>query len=452
MATTNHSTDLRLSITDRQILGIAFPIGLSMLVPQINFVVNNIFLAGLGEAQLATAGITGVYYLIFAVAGNGLNNGLQTLISRRAGENRLNEIGNLFMQGVFLALLYAAIAILLTWVITPMVLSWAVHSAHIHEQAVVFLRIRIWGLPFLYVYQMRNALLVGTNQSRLLIYGTLAETITNIFFDYSLIYGHFGFPRLGFNGAAFASIIAEATGMLTLFAVIHRKKIYHQIQLYQKPKIDKSIMGLIARQSLPIIIQYSISLASWEFFYILIEHHGERALAISNAMRNIFGIIGVYTWAFAATCNTMVSNIIGQGKQDMVLYAIGRIVRLSTGLSLALCLILNCFPQYFLYLYGQDPAFIQEAIPVVRIVSVALVMMSFASICLNGVTGTGKTRVNMYIEMVAISLYSIYVYVVLEYLHLPITYGWASEWLYWISMFTPAILYLRSGRWKGHRI
>ena len=100
MATTTANNDLRVGITNRQILKIALPISLAMLVPQINFVTNNIFLSNLGETILGTAGITGVFYLIFALVGNGLNSGLQGLISRRAGENRPEEIGKLFGQSI----------------------------------------------------------------------------------------------------------------------------------------------------------------------------------------------------------------------------------------------------------------------------------------------------------------------------------------------------------------
>ena len=70
----------------------ALPISLALLVPQINFITNNIFLSSLGEKELASAGITGVYYLIFAVIGNGLNNGLQALIARRAGKIYLKKL------------------------------------------------------------------------------------------------------------------------------------------------------------------------------------------------------------------------------------------------------------------------------------------------------------------------------------------------------------------------
>ena len=103
--------ELRLDTGYRQILKMALPISLAMLVPQINFITNNIFLGGLGERQLASAGITGVFYLIFAVIGNGLNNGLQSLIARRAGQNLPKEIGRLFYNGVWVALGIAAIGV-----------------------------------------------------------------------------------------------------------------------------------------------------------------------------------------------------------------------------------------------------------------------------------------------------------------------------------------------------
>src|SRR6478736_2783227 len=179
--------NLQVQITYGQILKIALPIAAAILVPQINFITNNIFLGGLGEQPLAVAGITGVYYLIFAVMGFGLNNGLQSLIARRAGENRLHEIGNLFSHGIRITLVISAFSIIVTYLLAPIVFKFALHDKTNVQMAIHFLYLRIWGLPFLYLYQMRNALLVGTNQSKWLIWGTLAETLTNIALDYALI-------------------------------------------------------------------------------------------------------------------------------------------------------------------------------------------------------------------------------------------------------------------------
>jgi putative MATE family efflux protein len=374
---------------------------------------------------------------------------MQALISRRAGEGRVGEIGKLFSQGLLIAVGFAAAGILITWFFAPMALSWSLHSPQLRDQAVTFLRIRIWGLPFLYIYQMRNALLVGTNQSRYLIYGTLAETVVNIGLDYGLIFGHFGLPALGFNGAAYASICAKAAGMIVVFAVINAKGIGRELQLYSHWGVDPVNSRLILVQSSPLVFQNIVSIVAWVFFYILIEHHGRRALAISNAMRNIFGLFGVFTWAFASATNAMVSNIIGQGMEDRVTELIGRIMKWSICISVVVAVALNCFPGVFLSVYGQDQPFTAEAIPVIRIVSSALIFMSFAVVWLNAVTGTGNTRVTFLIELITIVLYTIYVYVTLEKWNASLVVGWLSEWLYWMSIFLLSFWYIRSGRWKG---
>jgi putative MATE family efflux protein len=444
--------DLQLNTSYRQILGMALPISLALLVPQINFITNNIFLSQLGEKELASAGITGVYYLIFAVIGNGLNNGLQALISRRAGQNLPKEIGRIFFHGIWVALAIAALGIGITYAIAPTIMRAVIHDTVIANQVIDFLLIRIWGLPLLFLYIMRNALLVGTNQTRFLVWGALSETLVNIFLDYGLIYGHFGLPHLGFNGAAYASIIAEGAGLIVIYFVIQWMGIHKSLALFEDVTFDFSVAKLILVQSSPLILQYALSIITWEYFYILVEHHGARDLAISNTMRNIFGLSGIFSWAFASATNSMVSNIIGQGKSDQVLPLIRKVITLSFLISLLIVAALNIWPEWFLSFYSRGPEFIADGIPVVRIVSVALLMMSVGTVWLNAVTGTGNTLVNLRIEFITLIVYSLYTYFVLEYWNMPITWGWGSEWVYWISMFSMAFAYMRSGKWKGKKI
>ena len=441
---------LQLKITNRQIIKLTLPISIAILVPQLNFITNNIFLGHYSSTTLAVASITGVYYLIFASIGFALNNGLLALISRRAGENRPDEIGKIFNQGIFTALLIAAIAVTVSYTITPTLLRSILHEPEKAEMAISFIQIRIWGLPFLYVYQLRNALLVGTNQSRYMVMGTIAEAAANVLFDYTLIFGKWGLPELGFNGAAYASIIAEFVGMFVIYLVIHQKGITKQFALFKNMGWDKKNASLITAMSAPLVFQHAISIISWEFFFILIERNqqSDNPQAISKVMRNVFGMFGCMSWAFASTSNSMVSNIIGQGKQDQVIYLINKIVRLSTGIALGLCVLLNLFPQVFLSIFGQSDEFIQQGIPVMRVVSLAMILMSFSVVWLQAVTGTGNTKVTFLIEAMAIILYSAYVYLIMEKFKLSITYGWMSEWLYWTCMFIPAFFYLRSGRWK----
>jgi multidrug resistance protein, MATE family len=447
-----NAINLQLEITNKQILKMSMPIAFSIIVPQLNFITNNIFLGGLSTQALAVAGVTGVYYLLFAMIGAGLNNGVQMLISRRAGENKIDEIATLFWQGVRLAILFAMAGILLTLFIAPTILKYSLHSQDDYNMAIGFLRIRIWGLPFLYLYQMRNALLVGTNQTKYLVIGTATEAGINILLDWLLIYGHWGFPNLGFNGAAVASVIAECSGLVVIYIVIHVKGIGKQLHLYTNKAFDKTATLLILKKASPLILQLALSIGSWEFFYILIEHHGTTDLAISNVMRNVFGFFGCITWAFASTTNSMVSNVIGQGLQHRVKELIYKILKLNVLFALIVCVLLNVLSVPFLSIFQQGDAFIVKAIPVLRTISAAMILMSISVVWFNAVIGTGNTRITLYTEMAAIILYCIYVYIILEKLNLSIVYGWMSEWLYWAVLLVPSIIYMHSNRWKDKKI
>ena len=451
MSGTVSTLHLQVSTGYRPILKLALPIAASMLVPQLNFITNNIFIGHfLPPEYLGIAAIAGVYYLIFACIGLGLNNGLQALVARRAGEKKIQEIGSLFQHGVIIATSISLIGIVITYVLAPAILHLVLQHAGHADKAVGFLFIRMWGLPFLYLYQMRNALLVGTNNSRFLVIGTLAETAVNIFLDYGLITGAFDLPAMGFNGAALASVVAETAGLLVIFGLMHKKGISSQLHLFSRIAFSKQQAKLILDQSLPLVLQYAISIASWEFFYILIErNHSITDLAISNSMRNVFGLFGCFGWSFAAASNAMVSNIIGQGRAEEVLPLIRRIVRLGVLVALLVCVVLNIAPALFFSIYGQGREFVVGAIPVMHVVTLALLMQPVATIWLNAVVGTGNSRINLYTESVAIVIYSLYVWLVLEVLHLSITIGWMSEWIYWVVMFTPSFFYIKSGRWKN---
>lgn len=451
MAETLSSMDLRMDVSRKHILKLSLPISAAILVPQINYITNNLFLSQLGKEELGAAGITGVFYLIFGAVGYGMNNGLQALIARRAGENQPDKIGDLFTQGVRIALAISVVGILITLFLSPVIFKNVLHGSENIDRVISFLKIRIWGLPFLYIYQMRNALLVGTNQSRFLIIGTLAETLANVILDYGLIFGNLGMPAMGFNGAAYASVLAEAIGMFVVLGVIKWKGLSKRFHFKANLKFNPETSKLVLIQSLPLIFQYGISIVSWEFFFILVERnqHTGYDLALSNMMRNIFGFFGVFTWAFAATSSTMVSNVIGQKRHEEVYKLIWLITQISTGIAIVVAILLNIFPEQVIGLFGKEPGFIAAGIPVLRIVSFAMIFTSFAVIWLNAVTGTGNTKVNLAIEIFSVTLYNVYVFIVLEKLQLSITWGWGSELIYWTAMFIPSFWYIKSGRWKN---
>jgi multidrug resistance protein, MATE family len=440
--------DLKVNVTNKQILSIALPITLSILIPQLNMLTNSIFLGHSNDKEsLGNAGITGVFYLIFAVAGHGLNNAMQTVFSKNAGSGNPEKFKTILSQGIRISLLFAAIGILFTYFIAPSIMRLIADPVSF-PQEMSFLRIRILGLPFLYLFQMGNAFLVASLNSRFLMIAFVFEAGMNILFDYLLIFGHGGFTAMGFNGAAVASVIAEFSGMAIVLAVLVITGLKKKYGLLVSFSYKKDVYNEILKVSLPLVGQYVISVTTWLIFFLLLESRGHVAKAISNVMRNVFGLAGVFVWAFAATSNTMVGNLMGQKREADILPAIKRIMLWSVGFCCIPITILNIFPEVFFNLFGQKQEFITEGISVIRMVSLGMILMSIANIWLNGVTGTGKTKMNLAIELVSITMYLLYTYYFMKVNYISLAIAWSNEFVYWTCIFVISFWYLRSGKWK----
>jgi multidrug resistance protein, MATE family len=442
-------SSLKIDTSVKSILLLTLPISLARLIPELNYLINAAFLGHLGGKELALAGITGVYYLIFAAIGYGINNALLAIMSRKAGEEDRNEIFVTLWHGMIMAIGMALVFIVGTWIFLRPILAYTGIEPQGAQMAASFLDIRIVGLLFMYALQMQNAYLISLQQTKYLVVIALVESLANIFFDYGLIFGHYGMPALGFNGAAYASVLSEVVGMLTVYLLTRWLRISTRFKIKPNYTIRRDKLKLVFTQSLPLMCQLALSCGSWWVFYLLISrNYSYPEQAVSQAMRNLFGLTGIFSWAFGSSANTIISNLIGQGRADEIFYTIRKMCILCFAGMFIMFVFLNLFPTAFLHLFGQDAAFENIGIGPVRVVSVALLILCMGVIWLNAVIATGNTKTVFWMEFTAISIYLVYIYVVLEVLHLSISIAWMSEWLYWSVMFIISYVYLKFGKWR----
>ncbi len=225
---------LKVTNTYRNILKIALPISIAILIPQLNFLTNTLFLGFYKpslsffstEDLLAASGVAGIYYLTMVMADYGLVSGILMLMSRKAGENDKRGMATLFFNGIVLSLVMSLVMIVVSLLIAPVLFRAVIHEKAIAEAAVSFIRVRIWGLPFIVLCQLANSLFMSTSQSKYIIIGSGAQTVVNILFDYLLIFGIWIFPEMGIEGTALASVISEVVYMLVSFAIIQYSKTF----------------------------------------------------------------------------------------------------------------------------------------------------------------------------------------------------------------------------------
>lgn len=442
--------------TYRNIFQLSIPIAISILIPQLNILTNTLFLGnyspsdGLLHAQdlLSATGIAGIYYLTLTMIGYGLSSGVLMLMSRSAGKSDSLLLGKIFSNGVLLSLILSIFLMGVSWFLAPYIFEHFISNYPVKQAAISFIKIRIWGLPFIMLCQLCNSFFLATSHSKRIIAGSAAQTVTNIVFDYLLIFGFSSFPEMGLNGAALASVFSEIIYLLVALMVLVRTPFIISFQIHFSSKFDWPLIKETFVKSSPLIVQYFLSIGAWEVFFIFVEHLGKVEAATSQILRTVFGVVGIAAWSLGSTTNSMVSNLIGQQKEQEVIPLIHKVLLISFSFAFLIGLGLFIFPSSFLQLISSDVAIIEVGENPLRIVVAATWMLSVSTVYFNAVLGTGHTKVNMIFEMLAIIFYLGYCILVIEIWRKPLSYAWASEFVYWFSLFAMSSFYIYSGRWK----
>ncbi len=447
--------NLRVQNSYAGILQIALPISVAILIPQLSILTNTAFLGYYQPASgiepqtlLAASGVAGIFYLTLVMIGYGLVSGILMMMSRKAGENDHAGLAYIFRNGWILTVALGLVLLILSQGFAPWLFRHFIHEEATRKAAIQFIRIRSWGLPFIMISQFSNSLFLSISASRFIIIGSSAQTITNVLFDYLLIFGVGIFPEMGLEGSALASVISEMVYALVVFTLIQRHTLFSEYRLQQLHRPDKPLIKKMFITSMPLMMQYLLSIGAWEVFFIYVEHLGKSESALSQIYRSVFGFVGVAAWALASTCNSMVSNVIGQNALDEVIPLMKKIIRMSFGFALVVGLPMLLFPHFFLRLLTRDAVLVDMGTSSLRIVVLATWMLSVSTILFNGVVGTGKTQLNMIFEFVSIAFYLIYNTLVIEYLRMPLPYAWMSEFVYWFTLFVLSFGYFYKGYWR----
>ncbi len=442
---------MQVSLSYRSILSLVLPLCVALIIPQLNILINTAFLGRLGEAELGVNGIAGLFYLALSMVGYGLASGEQVQMARRAGEGDAAGMMRIVRNGVFLAATFSILLMAAAWWGGPALFRSTLHDKGMAEASTGFLQLRMWGLPFLLLSQLGNAVCIATGRSRIIAWGTASGTVVNIVGDYFLIFGHGPFPKMGLAGAAAASVSAEVVACVVLFSALFARGALKAGAL-RGLRFDGTLAKGTLIVAAPLVVQYVVSLGGWQAFFIFVEHLGARELAASQILRSVFGILGIGVWAFANTSNTMVSNLIGQGRAADVPRLIARVCAVSFSFTVLIAAAVLLAGTDLLRFYRDDPALAAFALPSLYIVTGAALMMSASTVVFNGVVGTGNTGVNLGMEIGAVALYLVYCVTVIERMRLPLVWAWGSEFVYWTVLITASLLYLRSGRWKGKAV
>ncbi|MDH8702438.1 putative MATE family efflux protein [Dysgonomonadaceae bacterium PH5-43] len=435
-----------------QIWGIAYPILLTLLIQNLIQVIDTAFLGRVGEVELGASAIAGIYYIAIFTIAFGFSTGSQILIGRRNGEKNYNKIGEIVIWGIVFLWVMALLIFIFTRTLSEPILGKVLSSPNVLAASIEYLDWRIYGIFFATTNVMFRAFFVGTTRTKVLTFNAVLMALTNVLFDYLLIFGEWGFPEMGIGGAALASVIAEAVSVV--FFVVYTcitidfKKYGFITKFWQNVQVIKNILNI----SISLMLQYFLSLSTWLIFFIAIERMGEMTLAVSNIVRSCYMIIAIPVQALSATSNTLVSNTMGSGRQNEVISLIWKISRMALAIVVVFIVLLGCFPELTISVYTSNAELIKESVSSLYVILALLPIMAIGNVFFNAVSGTGNTRTALIIECSTLVLYCFWIWLTAIYLQAPLYICWTSELVYSFFIGTFSLIYFRKGNWEHKKI
>ena len=436
-----------------KITSVTIPLLFSMLVEHLIGMTDTAFLGRVSEVALGASALGSVYFLAFFVIGTGFSFGAQILIARRNGEKNFSKIGQICYSSGFFLIIMSFLLIGFILMFSDDLMPLMIKSQDVCQATVDYVNYRAFGLLFVFISSLFRAFYVGIARTKILTYTSIVMLLSNVILNYSLIFGKFGMPQMGISGAALASAIAEAIAMIfviifSLKTVDLKKYGFYAWRACFKLGILKKVLTV----SLWMMLQPFLSIAVWFFFFIAIERLGERPLAIINLARTVSALPFIIIHACATTANSLISNLIGEGKIDQVKRLLLKMLAAGYIAVVPLLVFFTVFPKFNLRIFTDNLELINASIDVIYVMCIATFLQVTAFILFNSVSGTGAVRMVVLIESTTLALYAIYVYIAIIKYQVTPAIAWTSEILYQGVTIIFCLSYLLTGKWKNKQI
>ena len=197
--------------------------------------------------------------------------------------------------------------------------------------------------------------------------------------------------------------------------------------------------------------QFGMTIATWASFFFFVERVGMMELKVSHLTRNAFMLAFVVCSGLGQTTRTVVSTLIGEGRQREPLPTIGKLASLSYAGVWVLTHGYVFYPDWLASHFFQDGAGKDAMAATLGTAFVALQMYALSSILVSVLQGAGYTRPVFVIELVSVGIYVVVAYAMTLVWPQPIDVIWRADWVYFLGMVLGALVAFRLLPWQqGH--
>ncbi len=340
---------------------LAYPVMLSQLGQVAVGVADSMMVGRLGALELAASSLANSIFFVILMFGIGISMGLTPLVSKSFGKGKTHQISRLFSNSLLINFSTSLVlfGIILLFSQNLSVLN---QPKEVEVLALPFLSIITASLVPLMVFQTFKQFLEGLSQTKQAMFITIAANLVNVFLNWLLIWGYWGFPELGFLGAAWATLISRVLMMVLMGAYVLYSKRFADFGLRILGfKPNWTLCQRILKIGIPTGFQFIFEVSAFSAAAIMMGWIGVNALAGHQIALNLASISYMMATGLATAGMIRVSHYIGKedykGMREAGMVAFGMVATFMFVCALVFFLLRFFLPT----LYIDDPQVISLA-------------------------------------------------------------------------------------------
>ena len=333
-------------------------------------VVDNIMIGGLGATYLAAASLANSIFIIIMIIGLGISYAVTPLVAIAIGAGKTSECEQLFKHSVIVnsvsAVLLVAIALF-----SSNIIRYLNQPREIIDPAIFYCRILGFSILPLMLFQCYKQFIEGLSSTRPAMIITVAANLINLVFNWVLVYGRYGFPRLGLNGSGIATFSSRLFMALSILWYVRSSKDFSGYDLSLKIKIISiRVIKKILNIGLPAVFQYVFEVGSFSVAVIMIGWLGAKQLAAHQIAINLASITYMAAMGISSAGAIRVGNAVGRQDITEVRKAGFTAIVLGASMMFFCGIILVTFRNYLPLIYINDK----------EVISIASILLIIAAI------------------------------------------------------------------------
>ncbi len=431
---------------------VAWPSMLESAVAALTGLVDTMMVGKLGDGAIAAVGLTGQPRLLVFAFFFALNVGITAVVSRKKGEGDRDGANTAMHTGLLVDIVLVIILFTAANALAIPLLKFAGASgenAVLIDDSVMYFRIVVAGLCVNSIGFSINAAQRACSNTRIAFVTSFTANAVNVLFNYLLINGRLGFPRLEIKGAAIATFIGNCAAAVISVLSVLKKNGYLRFSFRKLFSFQPRYLGMIGKVSSGAALEQMFLRIGFLMFAKIVAGLGTTEFATHQICMNLISLSFSVGDGLGVAASALVGQNLGKGRPDLSELNAKCARRIGLCISIMLFCLYAFTDGFLISLFSESETVISVGSNILKIISVVTIMQISQTIYTGCLRGAGDTFYTAVISFSSICLVRPLVSYMLCYPAGLGVYGaWIALFLDQLARFIASTVRFSGGKWK----